>query len=110
MEKEYNELKKKVRCMETKNDRMKNKLHDRGMSTSYASRSRFRSPCRGRDCDCHARCGCYLFPTPPHRPGSRDRGGYSQARHTRKEQFFQVHNAALEYRKDSKRKRSSGGR
>ena len=110
MDKDYNELKKKVRRMETKNDRMKNKLHDRDMSTSSTSHSHSCSPPRGRDRDRRARCGRYCSPTPPHRPKSRDREGYSWARHTCKEQFFQAHNAAMEYRKDSERKRSSDGR
>ena len=110
MDKDYNELKKKVRRMETKNDRMKNKLHDRDMSTSSTSHSHSCSPPRGRDRDRRARCGRYCSPTPPHRPKSRDREGYSRARHTCKEQFFQAHNAAMEYRKDSERKRSSDGR
>ena len=81
------------------------------MSTLSASRSCSRSPSRGRDRDRHARRGRYRSPTPPHRPGSRDKGGdFSRARHTHKEQFFQAHSAASEYRRDYERKRSSGGR
>ena len=110
MDKDYNELKKKVCRMETKkwpNEEQTSwpwHVHIVCVSLSFP----FSISWQGLWLSCLL-C-CYRSPTPPHCPGSHDRGGYSRARHTHKEQFFQAHNAASEYRKDFERKRASGGR